>query len=109
MTYGHRTGYRTDLLRDRIVPVPPDLDPLLGIYVAHMGPICANGLLHAAVEEVGRDVRALGDGVRGRRVASSAAAWSACSPGSSPATTAPTKWWCSTRPRCAGRPRRAWG
>jgi NADPH:quinone reductase-like Zn-dependent oxidoreductase len=68
MTYGHRTGYRADPLRDRIVPVPPDLDPLLGIYVAHMGPICANGLLHAAVEEVGRDVRALGDGVRGRRV-----------------------------------------
>lgn len=69
MTYGHRTGYRADPLRDRIVRVPPELDPLLGIYVAHMGPICANGLLHAAVEEVGRDVRALGDGVRGRRVA----------------------------------------
>jgi len=69
MTYGHRTGYRADPLRDRIVPVPPDLDPLLGIYVAHMGPICANGLLHAAVEEHGRDVRVLGDGVRGRRVA----------------------------------------
>lgn len=69
MTYGHRTGYRADPLRDRIVVLPPDLDPLLGIYVAHMGPICANGLLHAAVEEVGRDVRALGDGVRGRRVA----------------------------------------
>ena len=50
-------------LRDRIVPVPPDLDPLLGIYVAHMGPICANGLLHAAVEEVGRDVRALQEGL----------------------------------------------
>jgi Zinc-binding dehydrogenase len=69
MTYGHRTGYRADPVRDRIVPVPTDLDPLLGIYVAHMGPICANGLLHAAVEEVGRDVRSLGDGVRGRRVA----------------------------------------
>jgi len=69
MTYGHRSGYRADPLRDRIVPIPPDLDPLLGIYVAHMGPICANGLLHAAVEEIGRDVRALGDGVRGRRVA----------------------------------------
>jgi Zinc-binding dehydrogenase len=69
MTYGHRTGYRADPLHDRIVPLPGDLDPLLGIYVAHMGPICANGLLHAAVEEVGRDVRALGDGVRGRRVA----------------------------------------
>jgi threonine dehydrogenase-like Zn-dependent dehydrogenase len=69
MTYGHRTGYLADPVRDRIVPVPTDLDPLLGIYVAHMGPICANGLLHAAVEEVGRDVRSLGDGVRGRRVA----------------------------------------
>jgi NADPH:quinone reductase-like Zn-dependent oxidoreductase len=69
MTYGHRTAYRADPLRDRIVVLPPDLDPLLGIYVAHMGPICANGLLHAAVEEVGRDVRLLGDGVRGRRVA----------------------------------------
>ena len=69
MTYGHRTGYRADPVRDRIVALPDDLDPLLGIYVAHMGPICANGLLHAAVEEVGADVRALGDGVRGRRVA----------------------------------------
>jgi hypothetical protein len=69
MTYGHRTGYRADPLRDRIVELPPDLDPLLGIYVAHMGPICANGLLHAAAEACGTDVRALGDGVRGRRVA----------------------------------------
>jgi threonine dehydrogenase-like Zn-dependent dehydrogenase len=52
-----------------MVSLPPDLDPMLGIYVAHMGPICANGLLHAAAEEVGPDVRALGDGVAGRRVA----------------------------------------
>lgn len=69
MTYGHRTGYRTDPLRDRIVVLPPELDPLLGVYVAHMGPICANGLLHAAAEACGTDVRTLGDGVRGRRVA----------------------------------------
>ena len=108
MTYGHRTGYRGDPLRDRIVRLPPDLDPLLGVYVAHMGPICANGLLHAAVEEVGRDVRALGDGVRGRRVAVVGPGWSACSPACSPGTTAPTRSWCSTPPRCAGRPRRVW-
>ncbi|WP_214367564.1 Gfo/Idh/MocA family oxidoreductase [Pseudonocardia sp. H11422] len=69
MTYGHRAGYAADPLHDRFVALPPDLDPLLGIYVAHMGPICANGLLHAAAEECGTDVRALGDGVRGRRVA----------------------------------------
>jgi Zinc-binding dehydrogenase len=69
MTYGHRTGYRADPLRDRIVTLPPDLDPLLGIYAAHMGPICANGLLHAAADLCGTDVRSLGDGVRDRRVA----------------------------------------
>jgi NADPH:quinone reductase-like Zn-dependent oxidoreductase len=68
MTYGHRTGWTGDPLRDRVVPLPPDLDPLLGIYVAHMGPICANGLLHAAFEAHGPSVRGLADGVAGRRV-----------------------------------------
>jgi len=68
MTYGHRTGWTGDPLRDRVVPLPAGLDPLLGIYVAHMGPICANGLLHAAAEVHGPAVRSLGDGVAGRRV-----------------------------------------
>jgi threonine dehydrogenase-like Zn-dependent dehydrogenase len=68
MTYGHRTGWTGDPLRDRVVPLPAGLDPLLGIYVAHMGPICANGLLHAAAEVHGSAVRGLGDGVAGRRV-----------------------------------------
>lgn len=69
MTYGHRTGYLADPLVDRFVPLPDDVDPVLGVYVAHMGPICANGLLHAAHDLYGPDVRTLGDGVRGRRVA----------------------------------------
>jgi NADPH:quinone reductase-like Zn-dependent oxidoreductase len=69
MAYGHRTGYVGDPVTDRVVPMPADLDPLLGIYVAHMGPICANGLLHAAADLCGPDVRSLGDGVHGRRVA----------------------------------------
>jgi threonine dehydrogenase-like Zn-dependent dehydrogenase len=69
MAYGHRTSYLADPLTDRFVPLPDDLDPVLGVYVAHMGPICANGLLHAAAELYGTDVRTLGDGVRGRRVA----------------------------------------
>jgi hypothetical protein len=68
VAYGHRTGYRLDPLTERLVVLPSDLDPLLGIYVAHMGPICANGLLHAAADLCGTDVRTLGDGVRGRRV-----------------------------------------
>ncbi len=69
MTYGHRTAYLGDPLVDRVVPLPDDLDPMLGVYAAHMGPICANGLLHAAADLTNGDVRDLGDGVRGRRVA----------------------------------------
>ncbi|MCA2175606.1 zinc-binding alcohol dehydrogenase [Nonomuraea glycinis] len=68
MAYGHRTGYVADPLQDRFVELPDDLDALLGIYVAHMGPICANGLLHAAADLHGPNVRRLGDGVHGRRV-----------------------------------------
>jgi threonine dehydrogenase-like Zn-dependent dehydrogenase len=51
-----------------VVPLPTDLDPVLGVYVAHMGPICANGLLHAAADAVGGPVGSLADGVAGRRV-----------------------------------------
>ncbi|MFG3697183.1 zinc-binding alcohol dehydrogenase [Micromonospora sp. NPDC047620] len=69
MTYGHRTGWVADPVAERFVPLPDDIDPLLGVYVAHMGPICANGVLHAAADLHGADVRSLGDGVRGRRVA----------------------------------------
>jgi hypothetical protein len=68
MTYGHATAHVADPLRERVVPVPADLDPVLGIYVAHMGPICANGLLHAAAELAPGPSPQLGDGVRGRLV-----------------------------------------
>ncbi|WP_220451314.1 zinc-dependent alcohol dehydrogenase [Nocardioides dongkuii] len=65
--YGHRSEHVLGPA-DVLVPVPEDVDPVLGIYLAQMGPICANGLLHAAAELApGEDV-ALGDGVRDRRV-----------------------------------------
>jgi len=69
MTYGHRSAYRADALTDRFVRLPDSLKPVLGIYAAHMGPICANALLHAAADIHGADVRSLADGVRGRRIA----------------------------------------
>jgi threonine dehydrogenase-like Zn-dependent dehydrogenase len=65
--YGHATAHVADPLREHVVPLPADLDPVLGVYVAHLGPICANGLLHAAAEAV-RPVTSLGQGVSGRRV-----------------------------------------
>lgn len=68
MTYGHRSHYVANLAGERAVPLPADLDPLLGIYVAHMGPICANGLLHAAAEVAGHETWSLSDGVEGRTV-----------------------------------------
>lgn len=72
LNYGHRAGHVLDPVSSVVTVLPAGLAPLLGIYVAQMGPICASGLLQAATEpgvvaerlgEVG-----LGDGVRGRRV-----------------------------------------
>ncbi len=68
MTYGHKTEHIANPLHEFFVPVPEDIDPILGIYVAQMGPICANGLLHAAADSVGQNVSDLGEGVRGRNV-----------------------------------------
>jgi threonine dehydrogenase-like Zn-dependent dehydrogenase len=68
MAYGHKSGHTADALHEFYVRVPADLDPILGIYLAQMGPICANALLHASAELVGRNVRDLGEGVRGRTV-----------------------------------------
>jgi threonine dehydrogenase-like Zn-dependent dehydrogenase len=65
MAYGHSTVVHGDPVTQHVVPLPDDIDPLLGIYVAHLGPICANGLLHAAAEAGGSD---LDEGVRGRLV-----------------------------------------
>jgi NADPH:quinone reductase-like Zn-dependent oxidoreductase len=67
MRYGHKTGH-VGGPGDICVPVPDDVDPVLGIYVAQMGPICANGLLHAAAQLCGPGVDELGEGVRGQKV-----------------------------------------
>ncbi|HEX2036362.1 MAG TPA: zinc-binding alcohol dehydrogenase [Chloroflexota bacterium] len=69
MAYGHKSGHRADARQDFFVPLPAALDPLLGIYVAQMGPICANGILHADEDALGAQVTRLGQGLRGRTVA----------------------------------------
>ena len=68
MTYGHRAAHVADPAAERVVALPEGLDAVLGVFVAHMGPICANGLLHAATELTRGDVRRLGDGVEGLQV-----------------------------------------
>jgi threonine dehydrogenase-like Zn-dependent dehydrogenase len=66
--YGHASAHVADPVTEHLVPLPADLDPVLGVYVAHMGPICANGLLHAAAQATPVP-RSLADGVAGRCVA----------------------------------------
>jgi threonine dehydrogenase-like Zn-dependent dehydrogenase len=65
MAYGHSTAVHGDPLTQHVVRLPPGLDPLLGVYAAHLGPICVNGLLHAAADVGGSELR---DGVAGRLV-----------------------------------------
>jgi threonine dehydrogenase-like Zn-dependent dehydrogenase len=65
MAYGHSTVVHGDPVTQHVVAVPAGLDPVLAVYVAHLGPICANGLLHAAADAGGAE---LADGVRGRLV-----------------------------------------
>lgn len=66
--FGHKTGHTADPAHDLIVRLPPHIDPILGIYVGQMGPIAANGILHADAELIGPGVVELGDGLRGRCV-----------------------------------------
>jgi NADPH:quinone reductase-like Zn-dependent oxidoreductase len=68
MTYGHKSGHTCDLMREVFFPLPDDLEPILGIYAAQMGPICANGILHADEEELGAAVPWLGAGLRDKNV-----------------------------------------
>ncbi|EJB02157.1 putative dehydrogenase [Rhizobium leguminosarum bv. trifolii WSM597] len=67
-SYGHKSGHTADPYHDLLVQMPLELDPLLGIFVAQMGPIAANGILHADAETFGANVPALGAGVAGRPV-----------------------------------------
>jgi NADPH:quinone reductase-like Zn-dependent oxidoreductase len=67
MRYGHADGH-TAGPDEYAVPLPDDLEPLLGVFVAHMGPICANGVLHAAAEECRNADADLAAGVRDRAV-----------------------------------------
>ena len=66
-TYGHKTGHTLNPEEDTYTKLS-GLEPVLGIYVGQMGPICANALLHAAHELFGANVTGLGDGVAGARV-----------------------------------------
>lgn len=66
-TFGHKTGHTARPDHDLLLTLG-DLDPMLGIFVAQMGPIAANGLLHADAEQFGGAVPYLGAGVAGRPV-----------------------------------------
>ncbi len=67
-TFGHKSGHTANPFHDLLLPLPEGIDPVLGIFVAQMGPIAANGILHADAELFGAGVRRLGEGIAGRPV-----------------------------------------
>ena len=67
-TFGHKSGHIAVPAQDLLVPMPTDLDPMLGIFVAQMGPIAANGILHADALAHSTGEAVFGAGVRERRV-----------------------------------------
>ncbi len=68
MTYGHKSGHTVNAKDELWFPLPEEIDPMLGIYVAQMGPICANGVLHADEEAWGDAAQTFGCGVKGKTV-----------------------------------------
>lgn len=68
LPYGHKSGHEVYPPGEAYAKLPAGLDPLLGVYVGQMGPICVNGVLHADAELAEGRVDRLGDGVAGRRL-----------------------------------------
>lgn len=67
-TFGHKTGHTADPFHDHLVKLPTAMDPILGIYAGQMGPIAANGILHADAELLGPTSPSLGASLAGRPV-----------------------------------------
>ena len=67
-TYAHKSGHTANPFHDLMIPLSTSIDPLLGVLVAQMGPIAANGILHADAEAFAAHVPFLGAGVKDRPV-----------------------------------------
>lgn len=67
-TFAHKTGHTAGAGQDLLVKLPGGMPEILGIYAAQMGPIAANGILHADAEIHGAQAAAFGCGVAGRPV-----------------------------------------
>jgi predicted dehydrogenase/glycosyltransferase involved in cell wall biosynthesis/threonine dehydrogenase-like Zn-dependent dehydrogenase len=67
-TFAHKTGHTANPAHDLLIRLPKDFDPALGVFVAQMGPIAANGILHADADAFGSAVPHLGAGIAGRNV-----------------------------------------
>ena len=66
--FGHKSGHTADPFNDVLTKLPAGIDPILGIYVGQMGPIAANGILHADHELLGPAAPCFGAGIEGRPV-----------------------------------------
>jgi threonine dehydrogenase-like Zn-dependent dehydrogenase len=67
-TYAHKSGHTAMAGQDLLVSLPDDVSEILGIYAAQMGPIAANGILHADADIHGPQAATFGCGIAGRPV-----------------------------------------
>lgn len=65
--YHHQSGYIAND-KDFLIPLPGDFDAILGIWVAKMGPISMNGILHAADEILRKPIDTIEGTLEGQRI-----------------------------------------
>ncbi|HSX32450.1 MAG TPA: zinc-binding alcohol dehydrogenase [Candidatus Saccharimonadales bacterium] len=65
--YGHTTGH-VMTKDDFWILLPDNLDPMLGVIVPWMGPICMNGILYAADDLTRTELKTLKGSLTGQRV-----------------------------------------
>lgn len=108
-TWGHKSGHIANSSKDLVVALPPGLDPLLGVFVAQMGPIAANAILYADAFKHGRTPVDFGAGVKGERVLVWGGGTSGCSPPCLHGRPVRRRsWWRNPRPFDV-TPRPGWG
>jgi threonine dehydrogenase-like Zn-dependent dehydrogenase len=67
--YHHQSGYIASDKDTACIALPDTFDPIMGIWVAKMGPISMNGILYAADEIQRQPVHTLQGSLTGQRVA----------------------------------------
>ncbi|HSX30107.1 MAG TPA: zinc-binding dehydrogenase [Candidatus Saccharimonadales bacterium] len=65
--YGHTTGHRMTN-DDFWIVLPKTIDPIVGIWVPYVGPLCMNGILYAADDLMRKELKTLKGSLKNQRI-----------------------------------------